>query len=64
MCLFLNVVGKLYKIVHGCTTEEWIRIQPKYLFEKTTEDQKRRLLEKGYLSSIGLTPASLLEKLE
>jgi len=46
--LFLNVISKLYKIIHGCTTEEWIRIQPKFLWEKNEEDQNRRLLSSGY----------------
>merc|ERR1711971_797113 len=46
--LFLNVISKLYKIIHGCTTEEWNRIQPKFLWEKNEEDQNRRLLSSGY----------------
>ena len=45
--LFLNVISKLYKIIHGCTTEEWNRIQPKFLWEKNEEDQNRRLLSSG-----------------
>ena len=51
--LFLNVISKLYKIIHGCTTEEWTRIQPKFLWEKNEEDQNRRLLNSGLYRTDG-----------
>ena len=39
---FMNVVSKLYKIINGCTTEEWKRIMPIFFWNKQQEDQRRR----------------------
>ena len=46
--IFNNVVSKLYKIINGCTTEEWQRIMPIFFWEKQQEDQRRRLASSYY----------------
>ena len=46
--IFNNVVSKLYKIINGCTTEEWLRIMPIFFWEKQQEDQRRRLASSYY----------------
>ena len=45
---FMNVVSKLYKIINGCTTEEWKRIMPTFFWDKQQEDQRRRLASSYY----------------
>ena len=40
--IFNNVVSKLYKIINGCTTEEWQRIMPKFFWDKQQEDKRKR----------------------
>ena len=46
--IFTNVISKLYKIINGCTTEEWQRIMPIFFWEKQQEDQRRRLASSYY----------------
>ena len=40
---FINVVSKLYKIINGCTTEEWKRIMPIFFWDKQQEYQRRKM---------------------
>ena len=46
--IFMNVVSKLYKIINGCTTEEWKRIMPMFFWDKQQEDQRRRFQSSYY----------------
>ena len=45
---FMNVVSKLYKIINGCTTEEWQRIMPKFFWDKQQEDKRKRFASSYY----------------